>query len=172
MEAPLHLGSTRRPLLAVAISLIVGGFLSLAFNANDRDGFPPRMVSPTYGTTSPFSLDTLLQTTTTTWRARHAGTTWVGGEFLDAPPTTSGGPSTTGPQSEPPTQIDVAVPAAGAQVSVGQGPGSCTSVGITALAPDSCPPPDGDGAIIVDPGPTSGGLIPGIGTPKAGQLAA
>src|SRR5689334_17810298 len=114
MEAPLHLGSTRRPLLAVAISLVVGGFLSLAFSANDRAALPPRIVSPTYGTSSPFSLDTLSPFPTTTWRARHsASTTWVGGEFLDAPPTTSGGPSTTGPQSEPPTQVDVAVPAAG-----------------------------------------------------------
>jgi hypothetical protein len=170
MGAPLHLGSARRPLLAVAIALTVGGFLSLALVTNSAEVPAPHLVSPTFGTSGPFTSDPLAESTSTTLRRLHRTTSsWYNGGFFDGGPDQSSGPTTSGPQSEAPTQVDVAVPAAGAQVSAGQGDGSCTDVAITALTPENCPPPDGDGPVVVDPPPTSG---PIIGEPKAGFEAA
>ena len=166
----LHLANARRTLLATSVSLMVGGFLSLMMLTNDTQVPTPHLVSPTYGTTLPSTFDTIFGTSTTLWR-RHGTRTTVGGEFVDMPRSLPPGTTTPAPPQSDPTQVDVAVPAAGAQVSVGQGPGSCTDVAITALTPEDCPPPSGDGPVNVDPGPTSGHLIPGIG-PKSGYTFA
>jgi hypothetical protein len=157
-------------LLAVAIALTVGGFLSLAITTNDALTPAPRLVSPTFGTTSPYTTGLFGGTTTTDRRVRRATTsTWATGGHADVGRGHTSGPTTSGPQSEPPTQVDVAVPAAGAQVSVGRGDGSCTEVAITALTPDKCPSPQGDGPVVVNPGPSSGPLL---GSPKSADLAA
>jgi hypothetical protein len=171
MEAPLHLGSARRPLLAAAISLTVGGFLSLALATNDAGAPAPHFVSPTFGTASPYGTEPFADSTSTTLRAlrRTTSTSSNRGHLDNGADQSPSGPTTTGPQSEPPTQVDVAVPAAGAQVSVGQGEGSCTEVAITALTPDTCPPAEGDGPVVVDPGPSSRPLL---GTPKAAFVPA
>jgi hypothetical protein len=166
----MQFGSMRRTLLATSVSLMVGGFLSLMMLTNNSAVPRSHFVSPTtYGTTLPSTFDPILGTSTTLSR-RHGSRTTVGGEFIDVSRSLPPGTTTTGPQSDP-TQVDVGVPAAGAQVSVGQGPGSCTDVAITALTPDDCPPPPGSGPVNVDPGPTSGNLIPGIG-PKSGYAFA
>jgi hypothetical protein len=157
-------------LLAVAIALTVGGFLSLAITTNDALKPAPRLVSPTFGTTSPYTTGLFGDTTTTSRRLRRGTTsTWAHGDQGDVGADHPSGPTTSGPQSEPPTQVDVAVPAAGAQVSVGRGDGSCTEVAITALTPDKCPNPQGDGPVVVDPGPSS---RPILGSPKSTDLAA
>jgi hypothetical protein len=171
MSSALVLGGMRKKVLGAAVTLTVAGFTSLGLTSNNPDVPFPKFVAPTYGTNSPFSFDSLLPTTTATSAAlelRRALTT-VGGYYLD-PTTTGPGTSTTNPPQQPPTQVDAAVPAAGAQVSFGQGPGSCTDVAITALTPDDCPPPPGDGPVIVDPGPSSDNLIGGPG--KAGFTTA
>jgi hypothetical protein len=162
------LGSLRRTLLGTAVTLAAGGFAGLAVTSNDSPVPRPSLVSPTYGTTGPF--DSLPWTTSTSAaRARRTTTTWFSGGFFETPRGMRPGTTTTTPPPEPETQVDAAVPAAGAQVSFGQGPGSCTEVAITALTPDECPPPDGEGPVIVDPGPTSD---PIVGQPKNGFVAA
>jgi hypothetical protein len=168
MGMMLALGGMRRTLLSTAVFLIVAGFASLAVSDNESSVPSPRFVSPTFGTVSPF--DSLPSSTTlTSLRARHHGT-WVNGEYIDTPRAMPPDTTTTGPPQDPATQVDAAVPAAGAQVSFGQGPGSCTDVAITALTPDDCPPPEGDDPVIVDPGPApSAGPITG---PKNGFVAA
>jgi hypothetical protein len=165
MGSALVLGGMRKRVLGAAVTLTVAGFASLGVHSNGTDTPASRYVSPTFGTSSPFSFDSLLPTTTaTSLRERSRGLTWVGGDYLETP-TTGSGTTTTNPPQQPSTQVDAAVPAAGAQVSFGQGPGSCTDVAITALTPDDCPPPEGGGPVIVDPGPSSGPLV---GGPKTG----
>lgn len=169
MSSALVLGGMRKKVLGAAVTLTVAGFTSLGLTSNNPDVPFPQFVAPTYGSSSPFSFDSLLPTTTeTSLLERRRGLTTVSGYFLD-PTTTGPGTSTTNPPQQPATQVDAAVPAAGAQVSFGQGPGSCTDVAITALTPDNCPPPPGDGPVIVDPGPSSGNLI---GRPKLGFTSA
>ena len=166
MSTALVRGGLRKRLLRTALTLTAAGFAGLGVTSNGADSPSPQYVSPTYGTSSPFSFDTLLPSTTTdtSLRERSRAFTTVGGEYLD--PTTTGPGSTTTNPPQPDTQVDAAVPAAGAQVSFGQGPGSCTDVAITALTPDQGPPPAGDGPVVVDPGPTGENLIGGGG--KAG----
>lgn len=64
-----------------------------------------------------------------------------------------GGASTTSPgdpdEAAPTAQVDVAVPAAGTQVSAGEGENSCTTVQVSALSPEGCPPPSGEGPAVV-----------------------
>jgi hypothetical protein len=167
MGMVLALGGMRRTLLGTAACLTVAGFTSLALTGNEAPTRPPHMVSPTWGTSDPFG--SLPTTTATSLRARQRARTWVTSGYGDTPRSLPPGTSTTNPPQEPPTQVDVAVPAAGAQVSAGQGPGSCTDVAITALTPDDCPPPEGSGPVVVDPGPTP---PPPEGAPKNGFVAA
>jgi hypothetical protein len=81
-----------------------------------------------------------------------------------APPVVTTQPgSSPSPNSSPPTpapeapavplaQTGVAVPALGAQVSLGLGENSCTTVDLTLLALGDCPAPEGDGAVILQLG--------------------
>jgi hypothetical protein len=170
MSSALVLGGMRKRLLGTALTLTVAGFASLGLNSNVTPSPSPEYVSPTYGNTSPFSFDSLLPNTAGTaagWERRR-GLATVGGMHLT--PTSGPGSSTSNRPPQPDRQVDAAVPAAGAQVSFGQGPGSCTDVAITALTPDDCPPPSGDGPVVVDPGPTGDNL--GGGGGKTGFVAA
>ena len=160
--------SFERTLLASAITLAIGGFASLVCNTNGAVDHAPRILGPHSGAPASGSFDTWLSTTTSMRdRLRARGGTWVSGDYIDVPTDMPpGSTTTTGPQSGPPTQVRVGVPAAGLQVSAGQGPGSCTDVAITALTPDSCSPALGGGPVNVDPGPASGLFRPGgKGTP-------
>jgi hypothetical protein len=167
MGSALAFAGMRRTLLGTALTLAIGGFASLAVSNNETLTPRPRYVSPTFGTTGPF--DSLPGTTSTSAaeRARRTHNTWLNGDYLETGRGLLPGTTTTTPQ-DPDTQVDAAVPPAGAQVSFGQGPGSCTDVAITALTPDDCPPPEGDGPVIVDPGPTPDPS----GAPKDGFVAA
>lgn len=60
-------------------------------------------------------------------------------------------PPTTAP-AVPLAQAGIAVPALGAQVSLGLGDNSCTTVDLTLLALGNCPAPEGDGAVILQLG--------------------
>lgn len=68
------------------------------------------------------------------------------------PPT--GAPATAPPPTSPVpvAQADAAVPALGAQVSVGAGDGSCTSVELTVLALGDCPIESADGPVVLNLG--------------------
>lgn len=153
-------------LLVSAITLTMSGFASLVFNTNSAQDRAPRVVGPHFSSPTTDGFDSW-DTTTTTLHGRHRtnGGTWVSGDFIDVPTDLPpGSTTTTGPQTEPPTQVQVGVPPAGAEVSVGQGPGSCTDVAITALTPDNCSPAPGDGPVNVDPGPSGGPFSPRNGT--------
>ena len=65
------------------------------------------------------------------------------------PPANGGSPATSAPKPTPLAQADVAVPALGAQVSLGVGDGGCTGLALTVLAVGNCPPASGGGAVIV-----------------------
>lgn len=56
------------------------------------------------------------------------------------------------PQPVPVAQADLAVPALDAQVSLGLGEGSCTSVALTAIALGDCPIESGEGPVILNLG--------------------
>lgn len=159
MEAILRLGVVRSMLLVTSVVLTFAGFAGLVRNANTTRIPAARTLSPSWGPPNADIFSSPTSTSTTAGRAGR-GRTWVGGDYLDAPIDDPNTPTTDPGPAEAPTQVDVAVPAAGAQVSFGSGPGSCTDVAITALTPDDCPPPDGDGAVVVDPGPQSGDLRP------------
>ena len=65
-----------------------------------------------------------------------------------APP--SGGTTPPAPQPQPVAQADLAVPALGAQVSLGVGDGGCTGLSaLSVLAVGDCPAPSGDGPVIL-----------------------
>ena len=67
----------------------------------------------------------------------------------------AGPPAPTPPPGEAPVpvaQADLAVPALGTQVSFGVGPGSCTSVVLTAIALGDCPVESGDGPVVLNLG--------------------
>ncbi len=74
------------------------------------------------------------------------------GGTASAPTTPSPSPTPSPPPANPLVQSNVGVPALGANVGLGLGDGSCTTVDLTLLALGDCPAPDGEGAVIVQLG--------------------
>ncbi len=62
-----------------------------------------------------------------------------------------GAPAPAPSPAVPLAQIDAAVPGA-AQISLGAGDNSCTTVDLTLLAPGDCPAPSGEGPVVVHVG--------------------
>lgn len=75
-------------------------------------------------------------------------------------PTATPSPGSNAPQPGPTpespavplAQTTIGVPALGAQVSLGAGENSCTTVDLTLLALGDCPAPEGDGAVVLQLG--------------------
>jgi hypothetical protein len=70
------------------------------------------------------------------------------------PPGKSPAPTTPTPAAQPLAQADVGVPALGAQVSLGVGAGGCTGLNLTVIAVGGCPAVTGDGPLLVKLGGT------------------
>lgn len=153
--------ATHRTTLVAAVLLGLSGLVALGLVGDDTSSRPSRIVSPTHSLTpAPTYLD-LIEGTTTTLRRFRTTPTWALGDYLEVPRSYNDPASPTGPGEPAPTQVDVAVPAGGAQVSAGEGEGSCTTVQMTALTPEGCPPPSGDGPVVVGyegDGPDTGNL--------------
>lgn len=159
MGAPSQGGHLRRTTLIAATALTVSGFAGLVFVeqatvANTRPLGAPRSRSVSSSTTW---FDFVGDTTTGTQPGRKRASLVAGRETARG----GGGWGTDEPSDpstgEPTAQFDVAVPAAGAQVSAGEGDGSCTTAQMTALTPEGCPEPSGEGPVIIRTQPPGGG---------------
>ncbi|MEY2470693.1 MAG: hypothetical protein QOK28_22 [Actinomycetota bacterium] len=78
-----------------------------------------------------------------------ASSTPPSGSNTATPQGNGGGTTTPANAAKPLAQADVAVPALGAQVSLGVGDGGCTGLDLTLLAVGGCPAATGDGPVIV-----------------------
>jgi hypothetical protein len=150
--AGLAVVGARRALLIGAFTIAGSGLVALGLLSGPTGG--QRVVGPAsddvFG-----DISTLLQPNPgvdPTTRVRSKSTSTTRGHARSANGTTTTSPPTTQPPTSNPrpnAQFDVAVPAAGAHVAAGQGEGSCTTAGLTALTPEGCPAPPGDGPVVV-----------------------
>lgn len=159
--------SIRRTALVAAAALAISGLAGLAFVDQAGGSNTRRVGSPTtqstHGTSTSTTWFDFLEQTSTTGRRSRTTSSLVGGKETarGAGPSTSVAPSDA-PAAKPTAQFDIAIPAAGAQFSAGEGDGSCTTAQVTALTPDGCPAPSGDGPVIVRyqlPGSGSNSLL-------------
>jgi hypothetical protein len=153
--------ATHRVTLVAAVLLGMSGLGALNLVGSGVGDHAARLVAPTPARTpAPTYLD-LIEGTTTTSRRYRTPSTWAAGSSMEVPRSFNEPATPSDPEGTPPTQVDVAVPAAGAQVSAGEGEDSCTTVQMSAITPEGCPPPSGDGPVVVGyqgDGPDPGNL--------------
>ena len=141
--------------LLTAASLALCGFAMLAVVGDAATPPTDRFVSPTPGARPSTTFFDFLDPTSTTWGMLGRTSTTQGfgdnrgfDRSRNYPPGTVPPPGESDDGAEP-TQVDVSIPVAGAQASAGEGPDSCTNVEVSALTPEGCPEPSGDGPVVV-----------------------
>ncbi|MEY2418754.1 MAG: hypothetical protein QOG90_1434 [Actinomycetota bacterium] len=162
----------RRPLSALAATILVVDLMGLGMHLADSAESPFANDAPTRAKVRVGGPEAVVPNTSVAGAGadRRAARTveplgclaissgcYAGPAVSSTPPTGSntatpqgnGGGSTTPNAAKPIAQADVAVPALGAQVSVGVGDGGCTGLDLTLLAVGGCPAPTGDGPVIV-----------------------
>jgi len=141
--------ATHRATLVAAVFLGLSGLGALSLVDGSTVDRAAGVVAPNFSSTPAPTYIDLIEGTTTTALRRRTPSTWASGGYLDVPRSFNDPAAPAGPGGTQPTQVDVAVPAAGAQVSAGEGEDSCTTVQMTAITPEGCPPPSGDGPVVV-----------------------
>ncbi len=153
----------RTPLIALTVALValdaIGLGLRWADASNQSIGdVTPRVLQP--HVTAPDAVVSGSDLDASSSRSTQRGTkttsrpgTTDSGALIGpvAPPVaqpTPGSPSPTPTPAVPLAQLDVAIPGV-AQISVGAGDNSCTTVDLTVLALGECPTPTGEGPVIV-----------------------
>ena len=169
----------RRPLAALAATILVIDLMGLGMHLADSAESPFAHDTPTRAKASVGGPQAVVPRTPTPGvdADRQAARTEQplgclaidSGCYVGPPaPTTPSGGSTTAPPSggattppgaaapTPLAQADLAVPALGAQVSLGVGDGGCTGLSaLTVLAVGDCPAATGDGPVILHLGGTA-----------------
>ncbi len=166
------LDRVRRPLAAAAALLLVADLIGLGMHLADGATSPfagdtPTAAKARVDTPEAVVPGSVLGTQTSrvsgSDRSRAAeplGCLSASSGCYNPPAPTSPGktpaapPTTPGAQPTPAVQADLAVPALGAQVSLGVGEGGCTGIALTVLAVGDCAAAPGDGAIVLNLGGT------------------
>lgn len=161
----------RRPLSALAATILVIDLMGLGMHLADSAESPFANDTPTRAKARVGGPEAVVPSTavaaadtnrTAARTAQPVGCLAIDSGCYAGPvvgPTTNSPGTTTPPGKTPATpppaaatpiaQADLAVPALGAQVSLGLGDGSCTGLGLTVLNVGDCPAASGDGPVIV-----------------------
>jgi hypothetical protein len=168
----------RRPLAALAATLLVVDLMGLGMHLADSAQSPFADDAPTRAKTTIGGPEAVVPNTAVSAgdATRQAARTseplgclaldsgcYVGPPAPTATPTNTPTGSNTTPPGKTPTptpapapqplaQADVGVPALGVEASLGLGDGSCTGLDLTLIAVGDCPPATGDGGLRLNLG--------------------